>query len=108
MTEKDRQDFATKLKNHDWYYAYSDDHRYWSAGNRQSRELRSLHATLECPYDMSLLSKWAHNMIVEEFAEEAPNEWYRQPRKYKSIAPCNRDALITQLEWNEIQAWLDS
>jgi len=25
-------DFEHRLKNHDWFYAFSDDHRVWQAG----------------------------------------------------------------------------
>ncbi len=28
------------LKTHDWYYQYSDDHRYWKKGNEESNEIR--------------------------------------------------------------------
>jgi hypothetical protein len=31
---KDRQEYWERLHKHDWYYAFSDDHRVWSAGNR--------------------------------------------------------------------------
>jgi len=30
------------LRNHDWFYAYSDDYRVWSAGEGRSREIREL------------------------------------------------------------------
>ena len=108
MSESSRKDFLEKLKAHDWYYAYSDDHRYWTAGSKQRKELLALHEALSCPYSLDILCKWAHKMVVEEFAEESPNEWYRQPRIYKSIAPARLEDLITQNKWNEIQGWLSS
>lgn len=27
--------YTDMLKNHDWYYEYSDDHRYWSKGRNE-------------------------------------------------------------------------
>jgi len=99
--------FGSKLQNHDWYYAYSDDHSYWTRGRQQKMELEAMHKNLGCPYDFVELRKWAHNMIVEQFAEENPGEWYRQPRKYKSIAPCSRKDLITEQEWSDIQSWFE-
>jgi len=43
------QDLEEHLKNHDWYYTYSDDHRYWTAGcesadrlTKEMNELKSL------------------------------------------------------------------
>jgi len=101
-----REEFGKALKGHDWYYAYSDDHRVWQRGKQRSSALRSQHAQLECPFDMHMLRKWAHSMIVDQFAEEEPGEWYRQPRKYKSVAPCTRANLITQKEYDEVTLWM--
>ncbi len=101
-----RAEFAKKLKGHDWYFGYSDDHRVWKRGHAASRKLRLIHEELNCPFDMGTLCKWAHNMILEQFAEEEPNQWYRQPRKYKCVAPSSRDELITQSEHDDITSWL--
>jgi hypothetical protein len=27
------EEFKKHLSKHDWYYQYSDDHRWWSSGN---------------------------------------------------------------------------
>lgn len=34
--------FERLVKAHDWYYNYSDDFRFWSAGNAQAQEIRKL------------------------------------------------------------------
>ena len=101
-----RAEFGRKLKNHDWYYAYSDDHRSYSAGRRNEALLREMHKDFECPYSLATLRTWAHNMILEQFAEEKPDEWYRQPRKYMSVAPVKRADLITQAYHDEITQWM--
>ena len=101
-----RAEFGKRLKSHDWYYGYSDDHGVWKRGRSQSAELRRLHGELECPFDMSTLRKWAHNMILEDFAEEAPGEWYRQPRKYKCVAPTQLKELMTRAEHDDITQWM--
>lgn len=102
----ERAEFGSKLKNHDWYYAYSDDHSVWKRGQAASARLRAACEELDCPFDMGLLQKWAFKMIVEEFAEEAPGKWYRQPRIYKSIAPTKFEDLITQAQHDEITQWM--
>ena len=102
----ERAEFGTKLRQHDWYYAYSDDHRVWTRGRNQMQALRTAHAELDCPFDMGLLNKWSHNMILEDFAEEEPGAWYKQPRKYKCIAPSKREDLITQAQHDEITQWM--
>ena len=102
----ERAEFGSKLKNHDWYYGYSDDHRVWTRGRDAAGRLRRAHEALDCPFDMGLLQKWAFNSIVEQFAEEEPGKWYRQPRKYKSIAPTKFEDLITQAQHDEITQWM--
>jgi hypothetical protein len=101
-----RSEFGKKLRNHDWYFGYSDDHRVWKRGQEASRVLRTSHEDLDCPWDMNTLQKWSGRMIVEQFAEETPEAWYRQPRKYQNIASASRADLITQAEYDEITQWL--
>jgi len=101
-----REKFGLALKGHDWYYAYSDDSRVWRNGQSQSDMLNKRHKELDCPYNMTTLRKWSHNLIVEQFVEEIPGEWYRHPRKYKSIAPCKREDLITQELHDQVTQWM--
>lgn len=108
MSDTNRKIFGTKLRSHDWYFAYSDDHSYWVRGQQQRKELDAMHKNLDCPFNFVDLSKWAHNMILEEFAEESPGEWYRQPRKYQCVAPTTRGQLMTQTEWSDIQSWFEN
>ena len=102
----ERAEFGSKLKGHDWYYGYSDDHRVWTRGNAAHKRLVAARTNLDCPFTMGELRNWAHNMILEQFAEEAPGEWYRQPRKYKCIAPTKREELMTQAQHDEITQWM--
>lgn len=30
------EEFMNMLERHDWYYAYSDDHRVWTKGREES------------------------------------------------------------------------
>lgn len=32
-------DYFELLARHDWYYEFSDDHRYWSSGNASWRKI---------------------------------------------------------------------
>ena len=102
-----RKDFADALRRHDWYYAYSDDHSVWRRGRDQAAALNASHSALECPFDMATLRKWAHDMVVDHFAEEEPGNWYRQPRLYKCVAPTQRAELITNEEHNNISRWME-
>lgn len=108
MSGTNRKEFGIKLQNHDWFYNYSDDHRYWTAGTNQRKILHEFHKNLACPYDFEKLFMWANNMILEQFAEESPGVWYRQPRKYQSIAPTQLKDLATLEEWQTVQDWFDN
>jgi hypothetical protein len=101
-----RSEFAQKIKSHDWYYGYSDDHSVWRRGQAAKRVLLDMHKKLTCPFSMKMLMHWAHSMILEEFTEEKPGQWYRQPRKYKSTAPASREDLITREEHEKITHWM--
>ena len=99
--------FEKALRAHDWYYAYSDDHRYWARGQKTIAELRIQHKALECPYDFAELRQYVHDMVVDLFAEEVPGEWYRQPKKYKNMAPVKENDLLTRTQFDNIAAWLE-
>ena len=102
----ERAEFGKKLRHHDWYYGYSDDYGVWTRGRRAAEALRANHAQLDCPFTMAELKTWAHEMILEDFAEEAPGEWYRQPRNYKCVAPTKRENLMTRAQHDEITQWM--
>ena len=36
------RDFKEACQRHDWYYNYSDDHRVWQKGSKQSAEISSM------------------------------------------------------------------
>lgn len=36
------EDFEFLLDCHDWYYSYSDDHRWWSAGWRSWQRIKTI------------------------------------------------------------------
>jgi len=48
-----------KMKRHDWYYSYSDDHRSYTAGKASSEELMLLKAeALEYGFDEVVDKLW--------------------------------------------------
>ena len=40
-------EYWDKLAAHDWYYAFSDDHRVWLRGTKQEDDLRALANSVE-------------------------------------------------------------
>lgn len=40
------QEFESLLKKHDWYYNYSDDHRYYTKGVAERNEIEAALAEL--------------------------------------------------------------
>ena len=35
------------LQSHDWYYDYSDDHRYWRRGQQEWADIQALRRSIE-------------------------------------------------------------
>tara|TARA_R100000664_G_C2758642_1_gene147720 strand:+ start:4145 stop:4462 length:318 start_codon:yes stop_codon:yes gene_type:complete len=95
------------LRNHDWYYMYSDDHRVWKRGRARQDELKKRVDGLNSPYTLSELRRAVQDQVFEDFAEEEPGQWYRQPRKYKNIAPTQRGELMHRADQVQILAWIE-
>ena len=38
------KEYLTKLKQHDWYYNYSDDHSVWTKGRDNAHRLQAIAA----------------------------------------------------------------
>ena len=97
-----------RLKNHDWYYGYSDDHRVWQRGRQRQQELIRDLEGMGCPYTLSEIRMTVLDMIAEDFAEEGDTGyWYRQPRKYKNVAGVLRTSLIERARADEITRWFE-
>ena len=96
-----------QLRNHDWYYSYSDDHRVWKRGQANAKRLQALLADFRCPYSMNDLRKAVQEMVFEDFVEE-DGYWYRQPRKYKNVAGTRREDLMYRADQVQILAWIEA
>ena len=44
------EDYIYKLKTHDWYYEYSDDHSVWKRGEAEKDQLRRLQEEIDNDY----------------------------------------------------------
>ncbi len=97
-------EFESALRGHDWYYAYSDDHSYWARGVSQARSLNIMHNQLSCPYNMGKLQSWVFNMTLDNFAEDEPGKWYKEPRQ-KYASHVEEKVLLTKKEHDEISEW---
>ena len=95
-----------RLTNHDWYHAYSDDHRVWKRGEQRTKELYNELVKLECPYNMGDIRMTVHKMILDDFTEVEPNRWYRDPERARLVAPAQRTELIERSQAEKILGWL--
>lgn len=98
--------FKEQLKSHDWYYHYSDDHRYWSAGEKEREEINTTYYRLECPFTLGELKMWSFDMVVGDYTEVEPGKWFKLPKEYDCTAPAKREDLITSERYDEIDCWL--
>lgn len=59
-----------KLEAHDWYYAMSDDNRYWVAGEASRKELEEIGK--ESPAHQSLIERYTIYMFSGDAWGTAP------------------------------------
>ena len=98
-----------RLKNHDWHYAYSDDHKAWKRGRQRQEELKRDLKGMNCPFNLAEIRMTATSMILEDFAEEGDTGYYyRNPRKYKNVAGVLKTSLIERARANEIKSWFEA
>ena len=58
-----KREFFNACHNHDWTFEYSDDHRYWVAGNKQQAILRA--AINEHPEYQEIYDAWQKHAFGE-------------------------------------------
>lgn len=96
------------LRNHDWYYHYSDDHRVWKRGQERHRNLMLTVESLECPHNLAELRRAVQEFVLEDFIEDEPGKWYRKSREYKNVAPTSRKELMHRADQVQIMAWIEA
>jgi hypothetical protein len=100
--------FEKALRTHDWFYDYSDDMGVWSRGLRERQALQKQANTIQCPFSLNELRLFVHEMILENFEERKPGEYYRKGETSKYCAPAQLSNLIPQSKADAIQVWLDT
>ena len=95
-----------RLRNHDWFYAYSDDHRVWKKGREKEKLLQEDMKNRECPYPLGDVRMAVQSMILEDFTEREPNRWFRDPENSRYFAPAMRRDLIERERAEEILEWI--
>jgi len=64
------EEFFMKLRRHDWFYEYSDDHSVWQRGQAASYELRQLAKE----NDTFALMYADYNNYINAIVKEGPNQ----------------------------------
>ena len=59
------EQYVLRLKSHDWYYEYSDDHNVWSRGIREKDDLRRLQEKYDINYE--IWNKYAPDMFKRQW-----------------------------------------
>ena len=107
MESENAGPFERALRNHDWYHSYSDDFRVWQRGEESLARVKLMHVNANCPFTLSELCNWVHDMIFEEFEEVEPGKFYHKDEKdRKFIAPSERSDLILRSRADEIVEWM--
>ena len=97
-----------QLKGHDWYYGYADDHRVWRRGRHVQSHLVETIERLGCPFSINDLRIAVQEMIVEDFEEKTPGNWYPKDTKYTNLAPTKRSGLMHRATQVQVLAWIEA
>ena len=88
-----REELKTSLQAHDWYYGYSDDHRYWSAGQNQKARIQALFNVLSPPFELMQLRAWALRLVQGELVQGIDGHW----RKGNSASVSTAETITAQM-----------
>jgi len=103
-----RQSLANAVRNHDWYYTYSDDHQIWSKGKGELRRIKGLISSLKCPFSLHELKAWVFDYINEDYEEVQPDCWFLKESDDLHEAPVKTEELISESTYNDIGEWFSS
>lgn len=69
MTLHEFNAYVEMLKSHDWFYAYSDDHRVWATGNAVEKVLFEMAA--KDSFYKEALAIWKRSIFNTDRGKEA-------------------------------------
>jgi len=102
-----RQELLTRLKQHDWYHAMSDDHEVWKRGSADASALQAQLLLLDCPYSWWDIHRAIHDFNIEKYELQEDGK-YRDPNwQYDCIASKSRSELLTKDEIDLILYWFN-
>lgn len=59
------EDYIYKLRTHDWFYEYSDDHGVWRRGSDERDQLRRLQEEIDSDY--KVWNQYAPDMFKRQW-----------------------------------------
>jgi len=80
LGDEGMEDYISKLKSHDWFYAYSDDHRYYTKGSEEWKEISRLQKILDPKHEV--YNKYAPDMMKSVKADESVEEAHGNDKMY--------------------------
>ena len=105
-----REEFAKKLKDHEWYWQYSKGDRY-DAGEQASAELRRAHQDFERrgddPPSFPDLRRWSYKYIIEDMEQDEEGNLYRPGAPQNWAFRVDKEATISREDWNKIDSWFN-
>lgn len=108
MSTVSRSLFREMLGNHDWYYAFSDDHRVYSTGRESYYALMDAAKAINCPWPLSVMQNYINGLTITKYYQPDPtkDEWYHHTvTNTRWSMGVTKDMLLTQEEYSKIQSW---
>ena len=101
--------FKDMLANHDWYYAFSDDHRVYNRGRESYYALMDAARALKCPWTLFKMQKYISGLVVTNYyqPDTSKNEWYHNSTtNTRWSIGITEDMLLSEEEYNKINSWI--
>jgi hypothetical protein len=96
------QNFRNALRNHDWFFDFSDDHSVWCRGRDERDSLFAIAKSLVRNDEMSSIE------VASIWNEFAPTRFGAEPSRFEPIAPTPKKVLVKGLNrprMNEVIAF---
>lgn len=103
-----RSGFRTKLIEHDWYYAFSDDHRAYNRGRDSYYGLMDAAKALDCPWPLRVMGDYINGKVISKYFQPDPqqDQWYHQSvTDTRWAMSLQKIDLLSQEDYIKIESW---
>lgn len=109
MSTVTRDAFQEMLNSHDWYYAFSDDHRVYNRGRDSYCKMMDTAKALDCPWPLRIMGNYVNGKVISKYFQPDPSKdfWYHESvTDTKWAMSLQKIDLLSQEDYNKINSWI--